>query len=131
MKRKIIRKGKVLTIHALCNDDSPISELEEFLNKINEKDRIMILNKLETAANNIYMVRKKNIFKRLDNYLYEFKHKRYRLLTYNESNNVEMEDNKKLVILFAFIKKSKAEQNRYINKAKRIIDKIKQEGWNE
>ena len=42
-----------------------------------------------------------------------------------------MEDNKKLVILFAFIKKSKAEQNRYINKAKRIIDKIKQEGWND
>ncbi len=131
MKRKIIRKGKVLTIHALCNDDSPISELEEFLNKINEKDRMMILNKLETAANNIYMVRKKNIFKRLDNYLYEFKHKRYRLLTYNESNNVEMEYNKKLVILFAFIKKSKAEQNRYINKAKRKIDKIKQEGWND
>lgn len=131
MKRKIIRKGKVLTIHALCNDDSPISELEEFLNKINEKDRMMILNKLETAANNIYMVRNTNFFKYLDEYLYEFRHKRYRLLTYNESNNVEMEDNKKLVILFAFIKKSKAEQNRYINKAKRIIDKIKQEGWNE
>ena len=131
MKRKIIRKGKVLTIHALCNDDSPISELEEFLNKINEKDRMMILNKLETAANNIYMVRNTNFFKYSDEYLYEFRHKRYRLLTYNESNNVEMEDNKKLVILFAFIKKSKAEQNRYINKAKRIIDKIKQEGWND
>lgn len=131
MKRKIIRKGKVLTIHALCNDDSPISELEEFLNKINEKDRMMILNKLETAANNIYMVRNTNFFKYLDEYLYEFRHKRYRLLTYNESNNVEMEDNKKLVILFAFIKKSKAEQNRNINKAKRIINKIKQEGWND
>lgn len=118
MKRKIIRKGKVLTIHALCNDDSPISELEEFLNKINEKDRMMILNKLETAANNIYMVRNTNFFKYLDEYLYEFRHKRYRLLTYNESNNVEMEDNKKLVILFAFIKNLKQSRIEILTKLK-------------
>ena len=131
MRREEIVKGEVVAIYAICKDKKEMSVFEEFLNEINEKDRKMIMSKLKSASDHTGLIRDRDIFKHLDYQLYEFKFKRYRLFIFNESNNVNRGQNKELVILFSFKKKSQKTPKRYINRANKIIDRIKTEGYDE